>query len=249
MDDITVEALAASAEDCVAAERCGADRVELNSSLGAGGLTPSVGAVAVAHSLVSIPIIAMLRPRPAGFCYHGSEFDTLLRDAEALASAGCDGFAFGILTEAGEVDVPRCRRLMAAIDQRLEWVFHRAFDLTPDPAEALEKLIDMGVRRVLTKGQANSYEEGEPLLLRLREQSAGRIELLVPGVRPHNINRIVAECGFDQIHLGRFVDGLDPSNSARPDIFFGVDSAGKEGCFPVLDEEYLSSMVHAARGA
>jgi copper homeostasis protein len=65
---ITLEICTASVEDCVKAESGGADRVELNCALMLGGLTPSLGALRESRAAVRLPIIAMIRPRPAGFC-------------------------------------------------------------------------------------------------------------------------------------------------------------------------------------
>ena len=42
MQKITFEVCAGSYQDCLAAEKGGADRVELNSALSVGGLTPSL---------------------------------------------------------------------------------------------------------------------------------------------------------------------------------------------------------------
>ena len=231
--------LAGSADDCVAAARCGADRIELNSGLGQGGLTPTPGTVRLGRLLSGIPVVAMLRPRPAGFAYSELETRTMEEDGRALVDAGADGLVFGILREDGRVDSGRCRHLMAAVPECREWAFHRAFDLVPDPFEALEELISLGFRRVLTKGQANSFEEGEERLLALRERAAGRIELLVPGLRPDNVRRVVREDGFLDIHIGRFVRRADPSNAARPGIFFGAASKGAEGEYDALDEGYV----------
>ncbi len=242
-----IEVLAASADDCAAAARAGADRIELCSSLGQGGLTPTTGAARIGALLSGLPVMAMLRPRPAGFAYSELELATMEDDGRALIDAGAGGLVFGILSEDGRVDLARCRRLMSAVPACREWVFHRAFDLVPDPFEALEELVSLGARRILTKGQANSFEEGEELLLALRERAAGRIEILVPGVRPHNVRRIVHVDGFDQLHLGRFVPRRDPSNSARPGIFFGAASKDSEGEYEALDEDYLRSMRELAK--
>jgi copper homeostasis protein len=245
---LLIEALAGSAEDCVAAERAGADRVELNAALPFGGLTPTPGTLAVARRACSLPLVAMLRPRPAGFAYSSLELATMEADGRALIAAGAAGLAFGILDEDGRVDSARCERLMAAVPGCSEWVFHRAFDLTPEPFDALERLIDLGIRRVLTKGQANSFEEGEALLLALRARAAGRIEILVPGVRPHNARRIVREDGFGDIHIGRFAKRVDPSNRARVELYFGAASKGSEGEYEVLDEDYVRSIRELASG-
>lgn len=245
---LVVEVLAGCADDCVAAARAGADRVELNASLEAGGLTPSAGAVRLGKEKSGLRLVAMLRPRPAGFRYSALEFDTMLRDARVLVEAGADGLVFGILLPDGNIDVARCSALMEATGGACkEWVFHRAFDLVPDAFAALEQLISLGFRRVLTKGQANTFEDGEALLLELKKRAAGRIEILVPGVRPHNVRRIVHDDGFDQIHLGRFRPEPDPSNSARPGIFFGSSSKGHEGVYDVLDEAYVRGIIDAAR--
>jgi len=245
---LLIEVLAASAEDCLAAARAGADRIELNSSLGQGGLTPTAGTLAVARRATRLPIMAMLRPRPAGFAYSALELETMEEDGRALVAAGADGLVFGILDEGGRVDTAACARLMAAVSDCREWVFHRAFDLVPDPFAALEELAGLGIARILTKGQANSFEEGEELLLALRQAAAGRIGILVPGVRPHNVRRIVIEDGFGSIHIGRFVGRLDPSNLARPGIFFGSASVGREGEHEVLDEDYLKEIRALAEG-
>lgn len=245
---LLIEALAGSAADCLAAQSAGADRVELNSGLAYGGLTPTGGTLAVARRHCGLPIMAMLRPRPAGFAYSQLELATMEEDGRALSAAGAAGLVFGILREDGHIDAPACARLMAAVPACREWVFHRAFDLVGDPFEALETLVGLGIKRILTKGQANSFEEGEELLLALRERAAGRIEILVPGVRPHNARRMVLEDGFDQIHLGRFVARLDPSNSARPELFFGAASRGREGEYEVLDEGYVRAIRALATG-
>ena len=58
-----LEVAIASADDAEAAQRAGADRLELNSALWLGGLTPSLGTVIEARARATIPIMAMIRPR------------------------------------------------------------------------------------------------------------------------------------------------------------------------------------------
>ena len=71
----------------------------------------------------------------------------------------------------------------------------------------------------------------------------------MPGVRPHNVARIVREDGFDQIHLGRFSERVDPSNAANPELYFGAASKGREGIYEALDEAYAREMIALAREA
>ena len=110
-DRVLLEVCIASVDDAIAAQSGGADRLEVNCALALGGLTPSAGLFAEVRRQVKLPLIAMVRPRPGGFCYSPAEFDVMLRDADELIAAGADGLAFGVLTNGGEIDVERCRRL------------------------------------------------------------------------------------------------------------------------------------------
>ena len=95
MPKILIEACCGSADDALEAARGGADRVELNSALYLGGLTPSAGSLRVLRESSGVPVMAMLRPREGGFCYSGTAFRTMLADGELLLRAGADGLVFG----------------------------------------------------------------------------------------------------------------------------------------------------------
>ena len=102
------------------------------------------------------------------------------RDAELLLEHGADGIVFGILNADGTIDMKaHAQSLRERIGAR-QAVFHRAFDVTPDPFRALEELIDLGITRVLTSGQKNGAPEGAKLIKQLLERAEGRIEVL-PG--------------------------------------------------------------------
>src|SRR5207248_4275818 len=124
------------------------------------------GTLREAKARLEIPIIAMVRPRGGGFGYTAAEMATMERDTEAAMAAGADGVVFGILQPDGTVDVPRTRRIRSLIGDR-QAVFHRAFDVTPDPFAALEQLIDLGITRILTSGQKDTVPEGLDLIKRL----------------------------------------------------------------------------------
>src|SRR5581483_7355331 len=149
MAEILLEICCGSAEDALEAAAGGADRVELCSALFLGGLTPSLGSLLEVKQKAKLPVIAMNRPRQAGFCYSETEFAVMERDTETLLEHGADGMVFGILKADGSVDVKRTRALRDRIGVR-QAVFHRAFDVTPDPFRALNELIDLGITRVLT---------------------------------------------------------------------------------------------------
>src|SRR4051794_38265775 len=128
----------------------------------------------------------MLRPRPGGFCYSEAELSVMLRDLEWI-----DGeVTLGVLTSSCEIDVQRLGRFPTP-----RVVFHRAFDLVPDPLTALEQLIDLGVPRVM----ADAANHG--LLARLIDAARGRIAVLpAGGVRPANVRRLVERTGCAGVH-------------------------------------------------
>ena len=218
---ILLEIIATSAEDCATIERHGGERIELCAALALGGLTPSAGLVAAARAATVLPIMMMLRPREGGFCYTNSEVATLLRDLELGMAHQVDGFVFGCLCEDGTIDRARTRQIVERAGGR-QTVFHRAFDVTPDPLAALETLVDLGVTRVLTSGQQPTAQAGADLIRTLVERAAGRIEILPgSGVKPENVADLLRRTGATQIHASASGVRLDPSTSARPGLGFG----------------------------
>src|SRR6516162_296157 len=141
---VLLEVAIASAADARAACSGGADRLELNAALALGGVTPSLGMVEEIRRASNLPLIVMARPRPGGFCYSGDEFQVMRRDIDLILEKGADGIAFGVLLGEGFVDLRRCSALVRQIGKK-QAVFHRAFDVTPEPFQALEQLIDLGM--------------------------------------------------------------------------------------------------------
>ena len=242
MQPILLEICCGSAEDAIEAANGGADRVELCSALFLGGLTPSLGSLVEAKQRTQVPVIAMNRPRQAGFCYSATEFAVMERDAELLLERGADGIVFGILNADGTVDVKRTRALRQRIGARPA-VFHRAFDVTPDPFRALEELIDLGITRVLTSGQKNSAPEGSGLIKQLLERAEGRIEMLPgAGITVENVRQLLERTGCAQVHLTAFSEQQDPSTLANADIYFGAANGPEESKYDLADREYVRRM-------
>jgi copper homeostasis protein len=156
---VLLEVPVASVADALAAQEGGAARLELNAALSLGGLTPSLGTLIEVKAAVALPVFVMIRPRPGGFAYGEADLQVIQRDADLAPQYGAEGIVFGILTADGRVEVDRCRRLLRQVGDRAA-DFHRAFDVTPDPFEALEQLIDLGFRRVMTSGQEETAYNG-----------------------------------------------------------------------------------------
>src|SRR5579871_5085061 len=125
---ILLEIAVASVADAIAAEEAGADRLELNSAMALGGLTPSPGLLIEVKRRVRIPVMVMIRPRSGGCCYTDADFDVMQRDAEFALANGADGLVFGLLDAEGRVDSPRCREFVKLAGAKTPLVFHRAFD-------------------------------------------------------------------------------------------------------------------------
>jgi copper homeostasis protein len=242
MGQILLEICCGSAEDAIEAAIGGADRVELCSALFLGGLTPSLGSLLHAKRHTNIPVVGMNRPRAAGFWYSATEFAVMERDADLLLEHGADGIVFGILNSDGTVDINRSRMLCDRIAPRPA-VFHRAFDVTPDPFRALDELIDLGITRVLTSGQKNGAPEGAALIKRLIDHARGRIEVLPgAGIGLDHVPALVTTTGCTQIHMTAFAERHDPSTQANPDIRFGSETGPSESEFALTDRALVRRM-------
>jgi copper homeostasis protein len=80
--------------------------------------------------------------------------------------------------------------------------FHRAFDLAPDPAAALETLVALGVRRVLTAGGAPTAAAGAAALATLVRRATGRIGVLAGGgLREEHVADVVRRSGVREVHV------------------------------------------------
>jgi copper homeostasis protein len=244
-DRVLVEICVASVDDALAAVDGGADRLELNCALALGGLTPSAGLFAEVRQRVSVPVIVMVRPRPGGFAHSDADMEVMLRDARSFVAAGADGLAFGVLRRDGTVDVERCRELRAVCGDR-EAVFHRAFDVTPDPFQALETLIDLGFTRVMTSGQAESALAGAYLIAELQQRSAGRIEILpAGGINSRTVAELVRRTGCDQVHASVRTTSSEPSVAARPHVRFGSRQTPPDDCIEHTDVQAVKALRSA----
>lgn len=246
---IILEICVASLRDAVVSAEAGATRLELNSALELGGLTPSPALaelVIEAAQSTRCKVIAMVRPRPGGFDYDSADLRVMQRNIALLLQLGVDGVAFGVLHPGGSINAQACRELIAPIhDAGREAVFHRAFDLTPDPTAALESLIHLGFVRVLTSGHRPSAIEGAPIIQSLIQQAGRRIEVLPGGgIGPDNVQQLIRQTGCTQVHASLATERIDQSGDANPAINFNATPmAGMN--YRATDAKQVSSMVRA----
>ena len=133
---VQVEICIDSVVGAVAAERGGADRVELCANLFEGGVTPSAGCIRVTREQCALKLHVIIRPRGGDFLYSDAEFAVMREDVRVAKELGADGVVLGLLTAAGEIDASRTRELIA-LARPLSVTFHRAFDVCRDPAAAV----------------------------------------------------------------------------------------------------------------
>lgn len=182
------------------------DRIELNSALELGGLTPSLSTLIKAKSLTNIQIVCMVRSRGGNFCYTKEEYDTMYQDAELLLRNGADGIVFGFLNEDLSFnDEQMIRFAKLAKKYNKEAICHKAFDvMTSDINDDVEKLIKYGITRVLTSGRA-VYPDiigGAKVINELNAKYGNKIQFLPGGgIRIDNVKDVYTICNTHQAHM------------------------------------------------
>ncbi|MBF1098864.1 copper homeostasis protein CutC [Solobacterium sp.] len=196
------EVCAGSVQDCINAQLGGADRVELNSALHLGGLTPSLAMLKLVKEKTLLKVICMDRPRAAGFCYDDVEIETMFEDAKILLENGADGISFGFLNSDATINVTETKKMVELIHQyQKEAVFHRAFDCVDNPMHAIKQLIDCGVDRILTSGLQPTAMQGASVLEKLQSEFGDQIKLLAgSGINANNIRALKEQTGLHQFH-------------------------------------------------
>ena len=199
--DFKLEICVSSIQSAINAERAGAHRVELCDNLWEGGTTPSAGLLEVVCNSSTIQVFPIIRPRGGDFVYSNLEFEAIKRSILHAKKVGVHGIVSGILQSDGTIDMQRTKELVE-LSGTLPFTFHRAFDLTADPIHAMEQLIDVGVKRILTSGQKNDVVDGLDMLNKLHERARDRI-IIMPGggLRLENIQLVVDHSNCTEFHM------------------------------------------------
>ena len=196
-----LEICAANLQSALAAQRAGAQLIELCSALDAGGLTPSAGLIQAVCIQLTIPVNVLIRPREGHFYYTDAELAIMLDDIRFCREAGANGVVIGALTPDSQLNLEQMAALVEAAEG-LDITCHRAFDFTPDPLAALDTLVALGIPRVLSSGQAASAFEGRFLLKKLVQHAAGRISIMPgAGINAANIAELAKTTGSREFHL------------------------------------------------
>lgn len=243
-----IELCVENTDGLLAAQAGGADRVELCASLLEGGLTPSLGMVREALRVARVPVFVMVRPRGGDFLYSEVEFAAMREDVKILREMGVPGVVFGCLTAEGQIDTARMGALVEAA-RPMQVTCHRAFDMVPDPAAALEALIALGVDRVLTSGLADSAVEGLDTLRATVEAARGRIKIMAcGGLTPETIAPVWRATQADELHFAALIDTPSGMRFRNPKIGMGGTDLEREYTNRVTDADLVRRTI-AALGA
>ncbi|QDZ14221.1 copper homeostasis protein CutC [Humibacter ginsenosidimutans] len=183
----------------------GADRIELCTALGVGGLTPSAALIERAGELARDAgrnsfVHVLVRPRAGGFDYSAGELDLIALDVRRARALGAGGVVIGALDGQQRVNLPGVAGLIAAADG-LDVTFHRAIDVAADAADAVPALADAGVRRILTSGTAPRAVDGVEVLRHWVEAAGDRIEVMAGGGIDDGQIPAIAAAGVEAVHL------------------------------------------------
>lgn len=215
-----VEVCANSLESALHAQEGGADRIELCSELGVGGLTPSFALIKLVKQRLQIPVHVLIRPRSSHFCYSNSELEVMEEDIVQCKAMGVEGVVVGALNPDFTLNFRQTEQLRKKAGH-MKFTFHRAFDWVSNPMEALGQLEDLGVDYILTSGQQTSAEKGLELLGALHDQSKNCTIMAGGGVNLQNVQKF-KELGLGALHLSgtHFVNPVSladkiPMNSVK----------------------------------
>ena len=200
------EACVETLEDALAAEKRGANRIELCSSLDQDGLTPSAELTLQCLQNLSIPVMAMVRPRGGDFVYTEAEIKQMESEIKFFKQSGVAGVVLGLLTEDGAVDVENTRRL-AKLASPLEVTFHKAIDYSNDILKSFLELNSITeISRVLTSGGMDTAWNGREVLKQMQNLPERRIKIIAAGkVLPENRTLIAEFTGVCELHGQRIV--------------------------------------------
>ncbi len=240
---IKLEVCIDSIQSAINAEIGGAARVELCDNLFEGGTTPSAGTIEVVRKHISIGLHVIIRPRGGDFLYSDLEFEIMKNDILMAKQLGANGVVFGILKADSTVDKDRNTEL-AALAQPMSTTFHRAFDMTADPFQALEDIISLGIHRILTSGQERSVPEGVPLIAQLVKQAGDRIIILPGGgIDEFNIEKIVEATGVKECHISGRKKVSSNMQFINRRVFMGGELRLPEYEISVADAERIRKML------
>lgn len=234
-----VEVCCNSLESAINAQSAGADRIELCSELGVGGITPSSGLIQQVQKHINIPIHVLLRPRSGHFTYTDTEFEVMHKDIEVCIELGVDGIVSGALNSDNTIAIEKTKILISK-SKPLHFTFHRAFDWIDDQKKALLQLEELGIDTVLTSGKLGAAKDAINQLKELKRLSSRITIMPGGGVNAANVSAF-KKAEFKAIHFSgsSFVNQVDTSTK----ITMNSKKHFAENEVAVTNEKIVSQIV------
>lgn len=240
---ITLEVCVDDTSGIIAATKGGADRIELCSALGVGGLTPSAGLMKFA-STCPLPTMAMIRPRAGDFVWTREERIALISDIRAMRYAGLAGVVIGASLPTGELDRDALEQMVKAANG-LDITLHRAIDLTPDVDGALRICRDLGIKRVLSSGGAKTAIAG---MDRLAKMATHHVSVMPGGgVNAENVAELAARFPLTEVHASCSVVRPAPENPMISEFGFLPEGARATDAASVAALRVALNQITASR--
>lgn len=189
-----------SFSEALAAEKRGADRIELCDNLYLGGTTPSYGTIKMAMEKLTIPAFPIIRPRGGNFHYSKEEIEIMKEDIKVCKSLGAKGVVLGVLTTDNKVDFETLKELVD-LASPMEVTFHKAIDELENPVEVIDRFVEIGVKRILSSGTKETALEGKDILNAMIKKADNRIIILIAGkVTSDNFEEVAAAIPSTEYH-------------------------------------------------
>jgi len=206
MKNHLIEVCVDTLSDALSAESKGANRIELCSHLSLDGLTPTLELTKKTLAALKIPVHVMIRSRAINFQYLPHEIETMIETIHAYKKLGIKGIVFGALLVDFTIDVPTVEKIAKAAEG-LNFVFHKAIDLTPNPVVATQTLAAIkGITHILTSGGAPTAEQGASVIRNMDTHSQ-HIKIIAAGkINDLNLTAMIELLGITEYH-GKLIVG------------------------------------------
>ncbi len=227
-----------SVVSAIAAEKGGADRLELCANLIIGGTTPPLSLFHEVKKAVSIPVHVLLRPRFGDFCYDNFEKEMLLYDIRQFEKEGADGIVIGALRPDGTLDLEFLTQMLTC-SGNMHRTLHRAFDMCRDGFEALDDAAALGFHTILTSGLSNTALEGIEILKELSSQAEklGITIMAGSGIKADTIRTLSSSTSIHAFHMSGKMELNSIMKYRNPNINMGLPGFSEYTVYQTNREE------------
>ncbi|HRF99999.1 MAG TPA: copper homeostasis protein CutC [Bacteroidia bacterium] len=200
-------------ESCLLAQQSGADRIEFCADYSVGGVTPNYHDILKAREMLHIPLHVIIRPRGGDFNYSKSEIDVMKKDIEFCKANNINGVVFGVLTNDKKINRTINKELVD-LAENTSTTFHRAIDECTDIKEAMNEIVSLRFKRVLTSGGKSNAFEGMEVLKDFQNTFGEKI-IIIPGggIRHGNLQKLLKETNCKEYHSAAILNNSELINT------------------------------------